>query len=188
MNLPNQITVGRLVLTMIFLTLATVTKGSPNYLLYKKIGYLICITAGFSDLLDGYLARKYQLITTFGKLIDPLTDKIFTVSCFVVLVESQIVPAWITILILTREFAVTGLRSIAANKGVILTAVQLGKYKTLSQMLVLLVGGMIWVEWIHLQHWLLLGWNILLYLLAIFTVYTGVAYFVRNKTLYMDDL
>ena len=188
MNLPNQITVGRLVLTMVFITLATVTKGYPDYLVYRKIGYVICIIAGLSDLLDGYLARKYQLVTTFGKLVDPLTDKIFTVSCFVILVENQIVPAWITILILTREFAVTGLRSIAANKGVILPAVQLGKYKTLAQMLVLLVGGTIWVEWVHLQNWLLWSWNLLLYLLAIFTVYTGFAYFISNTALYMDDL
>ena len=188
MNLPNKITVGRLALTMIFLTLATITKDFPNYLFYRKIGYIICITAGLSDLLDGYLARKYQLITTFGKLVDPLTDKIFTVSCFVILVEYQIVPAWITILILTREFAVTGLRSIAANKGVILTAAQLGKYKTLSQMLVLLIGGIIWIEWIQLDHWILLTWNILLYLLAIFTVYTGFEYFIKNRVLFMDDL
>ena len=188
MNLPNKITIGRLVLTMVFVTMAVVTRDYPNYLVYRKIGYLICITAGLSDLLDGYLARKYQLITTFGKLVDPLTDKIFTVSCFVILVESQIVPAWVTILILTREFAVTGLRSLAASKGMILTAAQLGKYKTLSQMLVLLIGGTIWVDWVQLESWVLYTWNILLYSLAIFTVYTGFEYFVRNKNMYMDDV
>ena len=188
MNLPNKLTVGRLALTMIFLALATITKDCENFLFYRKIGYLICIIAGFTDVLDGYLARKYDLVTTFGKLVDPLTDKIFTVSCFIVLVESLIVPAWITILILTREFAVTGLRSLAANKGVILTAAKLGKYKTLSQMLVLLIGGAIWVNWVQLAGWIHVVWSFLLYLLAAFTVYTGIEYFSKNRSLFMDDV
>ena len=188
MNLPNKITVGRLALTLIFLALATITKGLPDENFYRKIGYVICIIAGLTDVLDGYLARKYHLVTNFGKLIDPLTDKIFTVSCFIILVENQIVPAWIVILILTREFAVTGLRSLAANKGHIITAVKLGKMKTLSQMMVLLIAGSIWVGWIELIGWVQLVWRILLYLLAAFTVYTGFEYFIKNKSLYLEDV
>ncbi len=186
MNLPNKLTVGRLVLTMVFLVLATVPDPNSEYFMQCRIvAYIISIIAGFTDLLDGYLARKYKLETTFGKLIDPLSDKIFTVSCFVVLVESHIVPAWIAVLILTREFAVTGLRSLAANKGLILPAAKSGKYKTLSQMLVLLVGGSIWVQWLP-QNMLI--WDILLYLLVAYTVYTGIEYYVKNKNLYLDEI
>ncbi len=188
MNIPNQLTIGRLVLTAVWVALAAIPEEYPNSMLYWKIGYIIAVIAGFTDFFDGYIARKFELITTFGKLMDPLADKIFTVSCFVVLTEHAVVPAWITILILTREFAVNGLRSLAANKGKVMTASWIGKCKTVSQMLVLLVGGSIWVQWIPNIPIVLLIWKILLLWLAIFTLYTGIEYFIKNRNLYMNSL
>ncbi len=188
MNLPNQITVLRLFFTMAFVVLAAVPEDFDNSLLCWKIGYFISIIGGFTDFFDGYLARKYNLVTDFGKLMDPLTDKIFTVSAFIVLMHHGVVPFWIVIIILTREFGVTGLRSLAANQGVIMPASQSGKYKTVSQMLVLLFGGLFWVQYLPYEGNLLLIWKIVLYSLAAYTVYTGIEYFLKNKELYMNDL
>ena len=187
MNIPNQLTVARLVLTMVFVVMAAIPSHVPNSFLYWKIGYVISVIAGFTDFFDGYLARKFQLITTFGKLMDPLADKIFTVSCFVVRVEHGVVPAWISILILTREFSVTGLRTLAANQGVVMAASMIGKFKTVAQMLTLLVGGAIWIKWIPNTPAILCVWNGLLLALALFTLYTGFEYFIKNRSLYLDN-
>jgi CDP-diacylglycerol--glycerol-3-phosphate 3-phosphatidyltransferase len=187
MNLPNKITVGRLAMTVVFLSLAMVPAESQQNLIFWKISYLIAFVAGLTDILDGYLARRLNLVTDFGALVDPLTDKIFTVSCFVVLVEHHIVPAWVTILILAREFAVTGLRSLAANKGVVLAAEGIGKLKTLFQMLTLLAGGLIWVQWWEPAGAMIWAWKGILWALAIFTLYSGFEYFRKNSDLYMQE-
>lgn len=187
MNVPNKITVGRLILTAIFLRLAIVPEQMQENLILWKVSYLLSILAGLTDVLDGYLARKWNLVTDFGALVDPLADKIFTVSCFVILVDHQIVPAWVTILILSREFAVTGLRTLAANKGRVLAAAGVGKLKTLFQMLTLLIGGAIWVRWWEPGS-LVWVWNLILWALALFTVYSGIEYFRNNKELYTGEM
>jgi CDP-diacylglycerol--glycerol-3-phosphate 3-phosphatidyltransferase len=194
MNIPNQLTLARFVLTMVFIVLASLPRDITDNLLHCKIGFAIAFIAGFTDFLDGYLARKFNLITDFGKLMDPLADKIFTVSCFVVLVEFGAVPAWICIILLTREFAVTGLRTMGAGKGQVIAAGGLGKIKTLLQMLVLAVGGFIWIEWISLESTRVLNiamstiWDVLLGGVAIVTVYTGVDYYVKGRKLYMQEM
>ncbi len=192
MNLPNKLTIGRFVLTMIFLALASVGHVENGvYPMHWKIAFALAIIAGFTDYLDGYLARRFDLVTDFGKLMDPLTDKIFTVSCFVVLTEYRIVPGWITVLILTREFAVTGLRTIAANRGQVMSASSTGKLKTGLQMAVLALGGCIWVGWFAEWQqllWFRATWLTILTLIVLVTIYSGFEYYIKGRDLYIKDM
>ena len=98
-----------------------------------SIGLVLFSIASFTDFLDGYYARKYQLVTTFGKLMDPLADKILMCSAFVVLCEEHLVAAWVVVIILAREFLVTGIRLVATSQGLVLAADKLGKLKTIFQ-------------------------------------------------------
>jgi CDP-diacylglycerol--glycerol-3-phosphate 3-phosphatidyltransferase len=128
LNLPNKLTSARLVLTMIFVALLALPL--PNKF---SIGLVLFSVASITDFLDGYYARKYELITTFGKLMDPLADKILMCSAFVVLCEEKLVPAWVVVVILGREFLVTGIRLVATSQGAVLAADRLGKLKTIAQ-------------------------------------------------------
>lgn len=194
MNLPNKITVSRFFMTMLFVALAIAPADYEHHLLFWRASYFTAFLAGITDWLDGYLARKYNLVTNFGKLMDPLADKIHTVSAFVVLTEYGVVPGWITILILTREFAVTGLRVMAAKEGIVIAAAPIGKLKTGAQFIVLAVGGLIWVDWLPQSLWgrVLWGqvviWDVILYGVVILTVYTGFDYFHKGRALYLGDV
>ena len=140
MNLPNQLTIGRLFLTALFVAVMSI----PDQLLKSVhlLDYRITITtlffliASLTDFLDGYIARKLNLVTDFGKLMDPLVDKILTSAVFIILSKEEMIPAWITITIISREFLVTGLRLLASNQGKVLSADSLGKWKTTSQIIV----------------------------------------------------
>ena len=128
--------------------------------------------ASFTDFLDGYLARKYNLITDFGKFMDPLADKVLVVAALAVLVEMNLIPAWMIVLIITREYAVSILRAIAANTGQVIAASQGGKAKTVSQiiavlMLLLNIKYGIYVMWIA----------------VILTFVSGMDYLMKNKKL-----
>ena len=129
MNLPNTITLFRLVLTAVFCVAAS-TEG--------LVGYAIALSAfvlgAISDWLDGYLARRMGLVTSLGKLLDPLADKILVCSGFVYLSAKGLCPVWVTALILCREFLVTGIRQIAIEEGKVIAADQLGKWKTTFQL------------------------------------------------------
>lgn len=128
MNIPNQLTVLRLILSFVFL--ATMSLIFPYC---KTVSLLIFGVAAITDFLDGYLARKHDLITSFGKLMDPLADKVLMVAGFVMLIPEGLIPAWIVVAIFAREFMVTGLRLVASAEGVVLAADNLGKYKTSTQ-------------------------------------------------------
>jgi CDP-diacylglycerol--glycerol-3-phosphate 3-phosphatidyltransferase len=130
MNLPNQLTVARLVLTGVFV--ATFYTGWTNA---YSIALLIFSVASFTDYLDGYIARARGLVTNFGKLFDPLADKILIAAAFILLTEDKVIPSWITIAILSREFFVTGIRLIAAGRGAVLAAEKLGKHKMAWQII-----------------------------------------------------
>lgn len=110
----------------------------PAFPCVKTLALLIFSVAAFTDFLDGYLARKYNLITNFGKLMDPLADKILMCAGFVLLITLGHIPAWIVVVILSREFLVTGLRLVASAEGKVLAAEGLGKYKTIFQILTIL--------------------------------------------------
>ena len=140
MNLPNQLTIGRLFLTALFVAVMSIPDqllNSIHLLDYRiTIATLFFLIASLTDFLDGYIARKLNLVTDFGKLMDPLVDKILTSAVFIILSKEDMIPAWITITIISREFLVTGLRLLASNQGKVLSADSLGKWKTTSQIIV----------------------------------------------------
>ena len=140
MNVPNQLTIGRLFLTALFVAVMSIPDQllkSVDLLDYRiTIATLFFLIASLTDFLDGYIARKLNLVTDFGKLMDPLVDKILTSAVFIILSKEDMIPAWITITIISREFLVTGLRLLASNQGKVLSADSLGKWKTTSQIIV----------------------------------------------------
>ncbi|SHJ38457.1 CDP-diacylglycerol--glycerol-3-phosphate 3-phosphatidyltransferase [Rubritalea squalenifaciens DSM 18772] len=133
-NLPNSITLFRLILTAIFIAVASF--DAPWAYTVALVSFII---AAISDWLDGYLARKMNLVTALGKLLDPLADKVLVAAGFVYLSKMNFCPVWVTCLIIAREFMVTGLRQIAVEKGVVIAADRLGKWKTTFQ-LVFIIG------------------------------------------------
>ena len=130
MNLPNILTLLRLGLTVLL-----VASLSVDYPSHFGIALLVFLLASLTDYLDGVIARKWNLITDFGKLMDPLADKVLTASAFICLIPYGALPAWAVIIIISREFLITGLRLLASSKGVILPAEKLGKHKTAWQMI-----------------------------------------------------
>jgi len=128
-NLPNQLTVARLVLAFVFVALLSLEGLAYG----ATAGLVVFSVAAFTDFLDGHIARSRGLITNFGKLMDPLADKVLIGAGFVILVQLGLVPAWIVVLILAREFLVTGLRLLASSEGIVLAAESLGKFKTIAQ-------------------------------------------------------
>lgn len=185
MNLPNKLTVGRLVLTVFFVAfLSTSTRWGDLAAL------ALFLIASATDWLDGYLARKLNQMTNFGKLMDPLADKVLVASALICLIPLGALPAWAVIVIITREFLITGLRQLAASQGVILHADSLGKHKTAWQIitilffLVLLAASdlfgdeALWLRflWVHVGHWLVM-------ITVVLTIYSGLAYLWRNRFL-----
>lgn len=128
MNLPNQLTVARLVITLFFV--AVLSLEVPHA---YTIGLALFIVGAITDYLDGRIARERNLITNFGKLMDPLADKVLVSAAFVMLCAIGLFPAWILVAILAREFLVTGLRLVASSQGIVLAADTLGKWKTILQ-------------------------------------------------------
>ena len=125
MNLPNQLTLSRFFLTILFVAVLSV-----DFSFHQTVGLGIFIIASITDYVDGEIARRYALVTTFGKLMDPLVDKIMTAAAFVCLVPLKAIPAWAAVIVISREFLITGLRLLAVTKGRILAADPIGKHKT----------------------------------------------------------
>lgn len=188
MNLPNKITCGRLLLTVVFVAVMSLP-AFPNQV---TLGLILFLIASLTDFLDGYLARKLGLVTDFGKLMDPLADKILTGAVFIILTAQGVVPAWATILIITREFLVTGLRLVAAAKGAVMAADNLGKWKTTAQIVaavffMMAVGNQRANEAVlkplsSLTHNEWLG-HILLGAALLLTAVSGLSYLSKNRSL-----
>jgi len=191
MNLPNKITVSRVLLIPIFLVIMLVdfSWGDMTLLgvtlpVQHFVGALIFIFASTTDWIDGYYARKLNLVTNLGKFLDPLADKLLVSSALIVLVGLHYVPAWITIVIISREFAVTGLRAILAGEGEVVAANMLGKIKTWAQIVAisaLLLHNMIF-ELISLPLD-----TIALWVALIFTIWSGWDYFAKNKHAFISS-
>ncbi len=131
MNLPNKLTLFRVFLIPVFVVFMLVNVTGP----YDKwIALAIYIVACLTDMLDGKIARKYNLITDFGKFMDPLADKLLVCSAMICLIELGRLPAWIVIIIISREFIISGFRLVAADNGVVIAASWWGKFKTVFQM------------------------------------------------------
>src|SRR5205085_4391951 len=133
MNLPNKLTISRFLLTAAFLAL--MFSRIPYH---ETIALVLFIAAGISDFLDGYIARRDKLITNFVILMDPLADKIMVCSAFIAFVGLNWIPAWMVVIIVARELAITGLRLLAASKNVVLAAEGYGKHKTISQIVAII--------------------------------------------------
>ncbi|KAB7668727.1 CDP-diacylglycerol--glycerol-3-phosphate 3-phosphatidyltransferase [Bacillus sp. B1-b2] len=191
MNLPNKITVSRILLIPIFLviTLVDFNWGEMTLLgatlpVEHFVGALVFILASTTDWIDGYYARKYNLVTTLGKFLDPLADKLLVAAALIVLVDAELAPAWITIIIISRETAVTGLRAILAGEGEVVAANMLGKIKTWAQIVAisaLLLHNMIF-QLISLRVDIIALWVAL-----IFTIWSGWDYFAKNKKVFLSS-
>lgn len=125
MNLPNRLTVTRLAITLVFVAVL-----SFDFPFHHTIAFVLFTIATITDYYDGEIARRQNLITDFGILMDPLVDKIMTAAAFIALIPRGVMPAWVAIIVISREFLITGLRLLAVNKGVVLPSENLGKHKT----------------------------------------------------------
>lgn len=141
MNLPNKLTILRVIMIPFFV-LALLYNGGQNQTL-RYVAAAIFIIASLTDMLDGKIARKYNLVTNFGKFMDPLADKLLVCSALICLVELKELPAWMVIVIISREFIISGFRLVASDNGVVIAASYWGKFKTTFQMIavVLLILG-----------------------------------------------
>jgi CDP-diacylglycerol--glycerol-3-phosphate 3-phosphatidyltransferase len=173
MNLANKLTLSRVLMIPIFVFF--LLKGTQTDMI---IAGVIFIIASLTDFLDGYIARSRNLVTNFGKFMDPLADKLLVMSGFICFVELQIVPAWIVILIMARELTVSIFRAIAAADGTVIAAGKLGKYKTTTQMiaLILLCFNNFPFHYINIPVDM-----IFVYICAFLTVLSGVDYVLKNK-------
>jgi CDP-diacylglycerol---glycerol-3-phosphate 3-phosphatidyltransferase len=199
MNLPNKLTTARFGLTVLFVWALFFTP----FRFHNTLALFLFNVAGFTDFLDGKIARSRGLITNFGILMDSLADKILTCSAFIAFVQSTHVnpdarvkvAAWMVIIIVAREFAITGMRLIAASKSIVLAAENFGKHKTVSQ--IAAINGLLLLE--ACQEWPLASqqfiqkWfpplaNMLLWLAVILTATSGGLYLWRNRALYLNDM
>jgi CDP-diacylglycerol--glycerol-3-phosphate 3-phosphatidyltransferase len=198
MNLPNKLTTARFGLTMLFVWV--LFTPIP---LHNTLALVLFNVAGVTDFLDGKIARSRGLITNFGILMDSLADKILTCSAFIAFVQSThvnphppvTVAAWMVIIIVAREFAITGMRLIAASKSIVLAAENFGKHKTVSQIaainaLLLLDACQEWpmASQQFIQKWLPPLADVMLWLAVILTATSGGIYLWRNRALYLNDM
>ncbi len=180
MNLPNKLTVMRMLAVPAFVVLMLIpVNGVPCEGWCKWTALAVFIIAALTDLLDGRIARKYQLVTNFGKFMDPLADKLLVCSALICLVELSRMPAWAAIVIISREFVISGIRLIAADDGVVIAASRWGKYKTTFQMI--MVGFMIG----NLRIFDLLT-ALLMWIALALTVISMIDYIAKNISLLKD--
>src|SRR5207247_3174906 len=197
MNLPNKLTISRFILTVSFL--AVMFSEVP---FHETIALVLFIAGGITDFLDGQIARRQKLITNFGILMDPLADEIMVCSAFIAFVGLKWIPAWMVVIIVSRELAITGLRLLAASKNVVLAAEGYGKHKTVSQIIAIisilvlasykewgslgqaifgfhLIGQEPWVNWFTLlAKWIAVA----------LTFVSGWLYLWKNRPLYLQDV
>lgn len=173
MNLPNKLTILRVLIIPFFVYALLISNGNIKI---QIIACTLFIIASLTDLLDGYIARKYHLVTNFGKFMDPLADKLLVCSALICYVELTKIPAYIVIIIISREFIISGFRLIAAEQGTVIAAGYLGKFKTTFQMLMIIV---LMID-LPYRPWNLLG-QILMWIAVILTIVSLIDYIIKNK-------
>ncbi|HWR62048.1 MAG TPA: CDP-diacylglycerol--glycerol-3-phosphate 3-phosphatidyltransferase [Clostridia bacterium] len=178
MNLANKITLLRIFMIPVFLVFMLV-----DFAYHMEAALAVFILASLTDKLDGHLARKYNMITDFGKFMDPLADKLLVTGAFLVLIQLGRIEAWIVFVILAREFAVTGLRSLAAAQDVIIAASNYGKMKTVTQIITIII--------LLLDNYpfSLAGFpmdTVMVYVTLVITILSGLDYFIKNKRVIMQ--
>ena len=192
MNLPNRLTILRIILTFVFMFLLF-SQG----LLAKVLALVAFTIACITDFYDGYIARKYNLITDLGKLLDPIADKILVLTAFIAFVEMRLIPTWMVVIIILRELLITGVRLIYLGKGRVMAASTAGKHKTVSQMVsIFFILGVIvlkeagisffsfWNE--RFEFWTERSIYTLMLITVALTLISGISYFIKNKTIFQD--
>ena len=194
MNLPNKLTVSRLILTVFFLAALFI-----EFRFHFTVALVLFVAASLTDLFDGIIARRRNLITDFGKLMDPLADKVLICSAFIAFIELEWMLAWMVILIVARELAITGLRLLAASKNLVLSAERQGKNKTISQITAIIallvthshgewgvvgqffafeIAGHAWAWWVaEISKWVGVA----------LTALSGFLYLWKNREVYLND-
>ncbi|WP_106497559.1 CDP-diacylglycerol--glycerol-3-phosphate 3-phosphatidyltransferase [Lentibacillus sp. Marseille-P4043] len=191
MNIPNRITLSRICLIPIFIILLSVPFdwgewqiGASELPVVDFVAALLFIIASTTDWIDGHYARKHNLVTNLGKFLDPLADKLLVSAALILLVEMGLAPAWIVIVIISREFAVTGLRLVAAGEGIVLAASKMGKLKTVTQ--IVAIAALL----LHNFPFSYMSFpfaSVMLYVALFFTVLSGYDYFVKNWNVMRDS-
>ena len=209
MNLPNQLTISRFGMTAAFaVAMAMGREWEEIHAPGREAGWsfvysaalLLFIAASVTDYLDGYYARKLGIVTNFGKLMDPLADKVMIAAAFICLVPLKAIPAWVVIVIVAREFLITGLRLLAAERGVILQSERLGKHKAVWQIITSLyfLTLLAVMEWeraglvsLHVREWWESAWKygggILAGVTLVLTIYSGIGYLWKHRALVANN-
>jgi CDP-diacylglycerol--glycerol-3-phosphate 3-phosphatidyltransferase len=189
MNLPNKLTILRTILIPFFLVALLCDQNYGGFVPYGNwIALVIFAIASLTDMLDGKIARKYNLVTNFGKFMDPLADKLLVSSALIAFIELDRIPCWIVIIIIAREFIISGFRLVAADNGVVIAAGIWGKVKTAEQMVMLCIMmadfGSIFTsaaDGIHIFE------NVLIYIALILTIVSLLDYLIHNKGVLSDN-
>ncbi|HJD32671.1 MAG TPA: CDP-diacylglycerol--glycerol-3-phosphate 3-phosphatidyltransferase [Candidatus Eisenbergiella stercorigallinarum] len=176
MNLPNKLTILRMIMIVPFVVFMLAPVGGAAG---KWIALVLFVAASLTDLLDGKIARKYNLVTTFGKFMDPLADKLLVCSAMICLVQMGRIPAWIVIIIISREFIISGFRLVASDKGVVIAASWWGKFKTTFQMvmIILMIADIAALSVVT---------QTVMWIALILTVVSLIDYLVKNKDVMRD--
>ena len=192
MNLPNKLTISRIILTFVFMFFLF-SKG----LVFRYLALFTFAAAALTDYYDGKIAREKNMITDFGKFFDPIADKILILGAFLAFVELKLVPAWIVVLIATREIIITGLRIFATTQGRVIAADLGGKHKTISQVVAIFVilifmcvketFGKYSSANGELERWFLDAIMLLMLITVALTLISGVSYLIRNKDLILSE-
>lgn len=179
MNLPNKLTIFRIILIpfFVFFLLAPYFEGYGNY-----IAVAIFIVASLTDLLDGKIARKYNMVTNFGKFMDPLADKLLVCSAMICLVDLRLIPSWVVIIIIAREFIISGFRLVASDNGIVIAASYWGKFKTTFQMIMVIVL----ILNIKTTLFYYIG-NILIVIATTLTIISLIDYIIKNKNVLKEQ-
>ena len=192
MNVANKLTISRIILTFVFM-IFLFSKGFA----FKVAALLVFVAASLTDFLDGFIAKKRGEVSDFGKFMDPIADKILVIAAFLAFVEMKLIPAWIVVIIASREFIITGLRLIALAKGEVIAAGMAGKHKTVSQMFSIYAilafiifresGTSVFGFWSEsLKH---LFKNVIFYLMivtALLTLISGISYLMKNRRFFIN--
>lgn len=200
MTLPNKLTLFRIVLVPVMVliafipTLQEIKVFAETISLANFINLIIFIVASSTDFLDGYLARKNNLVTTFGKFADPLADKLLVISAMIILClqvggtqYAWYIPGWVIILILCREFIVSGIRLVAVEHGKVIPAGWTGKIKTATTMFALIFLFLYEIKIADIAIFGIIG-AVLMYLALIFTIVSGVEYFWKNRKIILESI
>ena len=184
MNLPNKLTIFRVILIVPFVVLLLGGEAGwfgNNVLIPNIIALAVFIIASLTDLADGKIARKYNMVTNFGKFMDPLADKLLVCSALIALIELKRIPAWIVIIIIAREFIISGFRLVASDNGVVIAASYWGKFKTTFQMVMVCLmlinvpGVEIWWPWLNVLT------QVIMWIALALTIISLIDYLVKNK-------